>query len=266
MTRFGTALRILARRGMWLIPVAAILLVWALLPHLVSVQSYKLPRLGGVLRAAWTGASDGVLYRATVASLLRLAVSFVVGAGLGVIFGLLMATSRVVMYFAEPIAAFLQAIAGVAWIPLAIVWFGFGNGPVIFVVSNAIFFIVLYNTLLGVRRIPPALTQATRTLGAGRMRLMREVVVPGAMVSVLTGLRSGLAFGWRALIAVEIIAANTGLGYVTLSASSNYRSDLLVAAVLEVGLLWLLMDRLLLVPLERHTIERWGLVSRGHAR
>lgn len=251
---------------MWILPVGLLLLMWAVAPTVIHAKAYKLPTIGGVVRATATGVTDGVLYRATIASLGRLAIAFILGAVLGIIVGLAMATSRVVMYVAEPVVAFFQAVAGVAWIPLAIVWFGFGTGPVLFVVGNAVFFIVVYNTVLGVRQIPIVLISAARTLGASRFRLLREVIVPGALVSVLTGLRGGLAFGWRALIAVEIIAASTGLGYITVSASANYQSALIIVAIIEVGLLWLAMDRFLLRTIERRTIERWGLILKEQVR
>ncbi|MGO1051288.1 ABC transporter permease [Crossiella sp. CA198] len=254
--------RLLAGRALWLVPVLLLLLGWALLPVLVDLPAYQLPRLAEVAATGWRLLVDGTLAQAIGASLLRLAVAFLIGAGLGLLLGLSMAASRVLTLLLEPIVAFFQAVAGIAWIPLAIVWFGFGDGPVLFVVANAIFFIVLYNTLLGVHGIQRVLPQAVRTLGGTRWQVLREVLLPGAMVSVLAGLRTGLAFGWRALVAVELIAANSGMGFLTLSASRNYQSEVVVVAIVVVGLLWLAMDRLLLRPIERRTVVRWGMVRK----
>lgn len=250
-----------ARKRLWLIPVACLVALWLVVPRVATVPAYKLPRLDVVLKTMWRLVQNGTLLRATGDSLVRLAIAFVLGAVLGTSIGMLIGLNRWVRLFIEPLVAFFQSVAGVAWIPLAIVWFGFGTGPALFVIGNVIFFVVLYNTLQGVEAIQPIMYHTLHTLGASRLEIIREVVVPGALVSVLTGLRSGLAFGWRALIAVEMIAANTGLGYLSLDAARDYRGDVVVGTIIVVGLIWLLMDHLLLGPLQRRTVARWGLVS-----
>ncbi|ELS58235.1 putative Binding-protein-dependent transport systems inner membrane component (Precursor) [Streptomyces viridochromogenes Tue57] len=248
---------------MWLIPVTCLLAAWAVIPPALDVPAYKLPRLDGTLDRLWQITSDGTLAEAIGNSLLRLGEGFLIGAGLGLTVGLLMATNAKVTAFVEPVVAFFQAVAGIAWIPLAIVWFGFGSGPVLFVVANAIFFIVLYNTILGVESIQPVLINALRTLGGTKRDVMREVIVPGALVSVLTGLRSGLAFGWRALIAVELIANSPGLGFLSRQAEGARDGETIIIVVLVVGALWLAMDSLILGPLQERTVVRWGMVASG---
>jgi NitT/TauT family transport system permease protein/taurine transport system permease protein len=176
--------------------------------------------------------------------------------------GIGIALDKHVAGFCEPLVIFFQSIAGIAWVPLAVIWFGFGQGTVIFVVANAVFFIVLFNTITGVQSVQPALKQVVLTLGGSGWDVLREVVLPGAMVNIFAGLRTGLAFGWRALVAAEMIAGNIGLGYMTLEAAQWYKSGVIVAGILVIGCLWLLMDRLLLRPIELRTVERWGLLRR----
>jgi ABC-type nitrate/sulfonate/bicarbonate transport system permease component len=248
------------RLRLWLVPVAIIFVAWFAAPNLVDVPAYKLPSPAMVWGELLTMALDGSLVAGIIGSLGRLAISFVVGVGLAIPLGIGIAVNKHVAGFFEPLVVFFQSIAGVAWVPLAIIWFGFGQGAVIFVVANAVFFIVLFNTITGVQSIQPTLKQAVLTLGGSQWDVLREVVLPGALTNILSGLRTGLAFGWRALVAAEMIAGNIGLGYMTLEAAQWYKSGVIVAGIIIIGCLWLLMDRLLLRPLELRTVERWGLL------
>jgi NitT/TauT family transport system permease protein/taurine transport system permease protein len=126
-----------------------------------------------------------------------------------------------------------------------------------------VFFIVAYNTLLGVTTIPHAIRNAAASLGAGQWALLTEVLLPGALPNIVTGIRTGLGFAWRALIAAEMIATNVGLGYMLFVARDFYRTEVIVLGMIVIGLIWLLIDRLILVRLERGTIERWGMVRRA---
>ncbi|MCL5110276.1 MAG: ABC transporter permease [Chloroflexi bacterium] len=248
------------RLRLWMIPVSLALAAWLVAPNVVDVPAYKLPSMAMVWEEFARMASDGTLLAGIAGSLWRLAISFCIGVGLAIPLGVGIALNRHVAGFFEPLVIFFQSIAGVAWVPLAIIWFGFGQGAVVFVVANAVFFIVLFNTITGVQSIQPTLKQAVLTLGGSNWDVLREVVLPGAMVNILSGLRTGLAFGWRALVAAEMIAGNIGLGYMTLEAAQWYKSGVIVAGIIVIGCLWLLMDRLLLRPLEMRTVERWGLL------
>jgi len=113
---------------------------------------------------------------------------------------------------------------------------------------------------LGVTGIAMPLRHAAASLGASRWQLLTEVLLPGALPNIVTGIRTGLGFAWRGLIAAEMIATNVGLGYMLFVARDFYRTEVIVLGMIVIGVLWLLIDRLLLAPLERATIERWGLV------
>lgn len=244
---------------LWTIPVVVILIAWAVIPPLFDVPEYKAPPPLAVVEALIEIIVSGALLEAVMGSLGRLLLAFGIGTALGISLGMLMASSRSVLRYVTPLVVFFQAIAGVAWIPLAILWFGLGTGPVVFVVANAVFFIVLFNTIMGVQSIPPRLYDAARVLGASRWDLIREVSLPGALVSVLAGAKSGLAFGWRALIGAELIVAGSGLGFLVLQGSRDFRGDIVLAAIPIIGLLWLVMDRIL-TSVEARTVGRWGIV------
>src|SRR6516164_3051135 len=136
-----------------LIPLVVLVAAWLLLPRLFVVPEYKLPRLGEVVRAFIVLVEDGTLVSNMLSSLARLGVATVLGGLLGWIVGLGIARNRAVAVFVRPLVVFLQSIAGIAWVPLAIVWFGYGNGPTMFVVANVVFFIMLFNTIVGIQTI-----------------------------------------------------------------------------------------------------------------
>jgi NitT/TauT family transport system permease protein/taurine transport system permease protein len=166
----------------------------------------------------------------------------------------------------NPLAVFFNAISGIVWLPLMITWIGIGTALAVFLIWNTVFFIVFQNTVLGVQLVPEVLEQGVRALGAGRMETLRSVTLPGALPYILTGIRSGLGFGWRALIAAELVGAASGLGTMIFDAAEYHRSDIIMSGCLIIGTIAIIMDRWLLLPIERRTVQRWGLVSDAEAR
>lgn len=248
--------------GVFVLPFAVVIAVWLVVAESRIMPRMFLPSPIAVATALWELLLDGRLLTNVAHSLGRLLVGGVVSVGLGVGLGVLLGLNRGLAQFLEPPISFLNALSGIAWIPLAILWFGIGPVAVTFILWNSIFFLVLFNTLLGVRSVPLIYQNAILTLGAGRRRVITDVLLPGALPNIALGLRMGLGFGWRALIAAEMIGTTTGLGFMIFDASYFLRSDVILAGILVIGVIWLITDQLLLAPLERRTIERWGLVSR----
>lgn len=213
--------------------------------------------------AVWSVLVDGIRDRSLFghlgASLGRLALGVVVAGSVGVVAGVAVGISRRLAVLVEPLAGFFNAISGIVWLPLAITWFGLSWQTVLFVIGNSVFFTVFFNTLVGVRAVPRLYEQAILTLGASRWRTVRDVLVPGALPSIVTGVRLGLGFGWRALIAAELVAVTKGLGYMIYSAGNYLRTDIILAGIIVIGAVALSMDALILVPIERATVQRWGL-------
>jgi ABC-type nitrate/sulfonate/bicarbonate transport system permease component len=253
----------LLRIGLPLIPFAVLLAAWVVGWQVAEPNLATFPSVGQVWRTVERLTGNGELQDNVVASVLRWSAGFAVGAITGAALGVLAGLNRFVARLIEPLAVFFTAMSGIVWIPLAIVWFGIGTATVVFVIWNAVFFMVFANTLLGVRSVQPVLEDAARTLGAGRAHIVTRVVIPGAMPHILSGLRSGAGFGWRALIAAEIIGASAGLGAMIYQAKEFLRSDVIVTGVIMIGLIGLALDMLVLAPIERRTIERWGLVETG---
>ncbi len=246
--------------GAFVAPLLILLLLWEVLVRAFHVDPRVFPDAESVARAGIDAVRDGTLVRHIGASLARVAVGTLLAVLISIPLGVAMGLSRAVSVFLTPLFRFFSVLAGIAWIPIATLWFGYGFGAITFVIFNAVFFVVTYNTLLGVSRIPLQLRQAAASLGAGRWMMLTEVILPGALPNIVTGVRTGLGFAWRGLIAAEMIATNVGLGYMLFLARDFYRTEVIVFGMIVIGILWLLIDRLLLVPLERATIERWGMV------
>ena len=247
----------------FLLPLLALLVAWELIVRGFDVNARVFPGIAPVLNAGLEAIQDGSLIRHIGASLARIALGTFIGIVLAVPLGILMGVSSAVSTFVTPLLRFFSVLAGIAWIPIATLWFGYGFGAITFVIFNAVFFVVAYNTLLGVTSIPMQLRNAAASLGASRLQIFAEVLLPGALPNIVTGIRTGLGFAWRGLIAAEMIATNVGLGYMLFVARDFYRTEVIVLGMIIIGLLWLLIDRLMLAPLERATIERWGLVRRA---
>ena len=244
------------------VPFLLLIAAWALLPHVLAYPAYMLPPIDAVLDYARESLLDGSLVRNVLASLARLAAGFAIGMALAVPLGLAIALNRHVADLFRPLLSFLQAIAGIAWVPLTIIWLGIGNGSVIFVIANTIFFASLYNTVVGVQSIPIALHRAVRSHGGRGVALLTNLILPGALVQILLGMRTSMAYGWRALVASEMIAGTSGLGYMTMEAVQWQRTETILLGMIIIGLLWVIMDRAIFTPIERRTVGRWGLLQR----
>ena len=244
------------------LPALVLLALWFALPRLIEYPAYMLPPLSQVGQRFAAAVGDGSLAIHMGASLSRLGIGFIIGNGLAIPLGIAIAMNRHASDLLRPLLTFLQSIAGIAWVPLAIIWFGLGRGAVIFVIANTIFFASIYNTVVGVQSIPNTLHRAVRSHGGRGWQVFSELILPGALVQIILGFRTSMAYGWRALVAGEMIAGTSGLGYMTIEAVQWYKTETIIMGMVVIGFLWLAMDRLLFIPLERATIVRWGLVQR----
>lgn len=252
--------RRLASAFWFTLPLLALVAIWALVVRIFEVHPRVFPDVPAVGRAALDAVRDGTLIQHVAASMGRVLAGTALALVVAIPMGVAMGISAGVSAFFTPILRFFSVLAGIAWIPIATLWFGYGFGAIVFVIFNAVFFVVTYNTLLGLASIPMPLRHAAASLGAGPRQMLFEVLLPGALPNIVTGIRTGLGFAWRGLIAAEMIATNVGLGYMLFVARDFYRTEIIVLGMIVIGLLWLLIDRWLLVPLERATMERWGMV------
>lgn len=248
--------------GTWALVLAGLLGAWSVAAATLPVPDYFLPPPTAVLGALAELATKGILPTYVAESLRRIVLAGLLGLVVGVPLGLFLGISRRVADFVYPVLNFFQSISGIAWLPLILVWFGFGERTILIAVNYTVLFPLIFNALLGVRSVPPIYANALRTLGASRWRIGWDVLLPGALPNIATGMRLGLAYGWRALIAAEMLVGAHGLGFMIFNAQNFHLTARIMLGMGIIGVLWLLLDYFLLRPLEDATIARWGLVQR----
>lgn len=244
-----------------IIPFALLILGWALAPKFIHYPAYKLPPPLHVWHKFMTMLPHGSLMTNIWVSLERLGIGYILGNAVAIPLGLAVALNRTVAEILRPVLSFFQSIAGIAWVPLSIVWFGFGMGSVLFIIANTIFFSSIYSTVTGVQSIPPVLYRAALSHGASRRDVLLHVVLPGALVQIIVGLRTSMAYGWRALVAAEMIAGTNGLGYMTIEAVQWYQTAVVIVGMAIIGVLWLILDQLVFKSIEKVTVQKWGLIA-----
>ncbi len=244
-------------------PFLPLLGLWVWATHVEVWPPIFLPPPSKVLASLWDLLRKGIYPLHVGDSLSRLVAGALISLVLGVAVGVVLGVNRLAGRFFYPLLSFFQSVAEIGWLPLAVIWFGFGFRTILFVIGYTIFFPMVFSTLVGVRTVPPNLVRSALTLGARRHHVIFEILLPGAFPSIVTGIRVGMGYGWRALIAAEMLVGETGLGFMIFDARKFHLTERIILGMLTIGLLWLLTDRLILKPLEAETIERWGLTAKA---
>lgn len=192
---------------------------------------------------AWLSwAVSGELIGDAIGSLYRVIVGFAIGAALALPLGLTMGASARVYAWLNPLVQLLRPIPPIAYIPLAILWFGLGNPPAVFLIALGAFFPVLMNTIAGVRQVDGIYLRAARNLGAGGATMFVRVILPAATPYILSGVRIGIGTAFIVVIVSEMIAVNNGLGFRILEAREYFWSDKIMAGMISIGLIGLAID------------------------
>jgi len=194
-----------------------------------------------ILQAAWDLIVSGELFRHLRDSLKREAVAFL-WATTSIPIGIAMGWWRPVHDQVDPLIEMLRPVPPLAWIPLSILWFGIGDTQNQFIIFLGIFFPILLNTIAGVKGVEPNLIRAARCLGANDWNILWRVVLKAALPQIVTGIRIGLGVGWMALVAAELVGANSGLGFLINDARTVLRTDYVIVGMATIGLVGLLID------------------------
>jgi NitT/TauT family transport system permease protein/taurine transport system permease protein len=245
-----------------LVPFIPVVALWAIVAYAGVFPRAFFPTPGDVVHSFGDLTYKGILPDYLEDSVVRLVVGAAAGMVIGIPLGLLVGLSPRANAALWPVLLFFQAIGDIAWLPILLIWFGFGLTTMTFVIVYTVLFPVVLNTALGVRSVPTDLHRAALSLGASRARVVWEVVVPGALPNIMTGLRNGLGYGWRALIAAEIIVGTSGIGFLMFDARRAGSVVEIVVGMIVLGLLWYVVDGWILAPIERATGQRWGMVTR----
>lgn len=254
--------RIAHELGPPLAGVAGLLAVWAIVSAVTSPATVPSPE--EVRRAFVRGMSDGTIPEAAVKTLIRLAFSFAVSIVVGTSLGVGLGLNELVRRAVRPLVVALQVTPYIAWLPLAVVWFGLSERAVVFVAIVGAFPSVTLATISSFGQVPPLLKRAGRTLGAEGWQLYRDVIFPAALPGYLGGLQQAWGFAWKALMAGELITAGlsaTGLGQ--LLARSQNDVPALLATVAVIVVIGVLVEYLVFVRIDRRIRARRGLLAGG---
>jgi ABC-type nitrate/sulfonate/bicarbonate transport system permease component len=267
LNAYGLARRRRERRRRTLrgaIGIAVLLAVWQAMSVAYDLQLILPPPLA-VARTivdTLTLNTDRWLYGANIyqhlaASFVRAVSGFAIASAFAIPLGLLVGRFRSVREYIDPVIRSLYPIPGIAWIPLAILWFGLGNTAVIFVVFIAEFFPLYFNTEAGSRNINPILIDAARCFGARSFTLLRRVILPASLPYIVTGMRIALGGAWRMIVAGEMLASQSGIGSVLMESRYQLRATDLMMAMILISVVGYATERLIVGTLENKTTEKW---------
>jgi len=204
----------------------------------------------------------GLLLKYMAASLFRVTWGFALAVLVGVPFGLVLGWYARAFQAFNPMIQIFRPISPIAWIPVAILWFGVSDAAPVFLIFLASVFPITVSAIASVQNMQPVYLRAARNFGLSRWQLFRRVVFPSCLPQVITGIRIALGVAWLVVVAAEMIAVNSGLGYLIIDArNAGKRYDLVVAGMVMIGLIGLVLD-LLVRQLEKFDEVRWGYANR----
>ena len=247
----GVAVRIVWRTLLALVGFALLIGGWHLMAASGRFSPLLLPSPSDVYDTARQLFSNGSLTTDVLASLKRVSIGYALGVAAGVSLGVLFGAVKLLSAIFRPVLEVLRPIPGIAWIPLAIVWFGIGNASSYFIVAIACFFPIFVNTHSAVTSVEGRYLEVARCLGATRRMQALEVTVPAALPRILTGLRVGLGVAWMTVIAAELVAARSGLGYMIQLNRELLQTPAVIVGMALIGLIGFAMSAALEV------LERW---------
>ena len=224
-----------------LLPVAIVAL-WEALCRANLIRVIALPAPSTVAVTLWGLCVSGQLFVHIGASLLRVLEGFTGAAVLGLVLGVAVGISTTFARLTDFLIQILRPIPPIAWIPLAILWFGIGELSKVYIIFLGAFFPIIVGVIEGIRQTDNRYVEVAAVLEASRWKLVRKVVLPGALPTIITGLRIGLGNAWVCVVAAELIAAERGVGYIIVDGREMSRPDLVIAGMISIGIIGKLMD------------------------
>ncbi len=249
----------LPRRALALLLPAILLILWETLSRFGVITPHLLPPPSALAETAYTLAIDGSLFTHIGVSSARVAAGFVIGASFGLLVGTLVALNRTSESLLDPSLQALRAVPSLAWVPLLLLWLGIDLAPKLTLIAIGTFFPMYLATVSSLRNVDRKLVEVGVQLGFSRVSLLQQIYFPASLPGIMTGLRSSLGLGWMFLVAAELIAATSGLGYLLTDGRETGRADLVLVAIIALALLGKASDALL-VALERRVL-RWRDVA-----
>ncbi len=234
-----------------------LVLAWEAVKLVMEVPEYMLPGPERVVEALLSMSVSGELLKNTVASLFRVTWGFYLAVFTAIPMGLFLGRNLFAMKALTPIINFLRPISPLAWIPIALMWFGIGDNPAIFLIFLASFFPMLVFTMSAVTNIKPIYFRVARNFGLNGRDLYLKVILPAALPGILVGVRITLGTAWLVIVAAEMIAVKSGLGYLIIDARNSLRMDKVIAGMIVIGFVGLVLD-ILIRQVEKFPTVEWS--------
>lgn len=241
-----------------------IVISWYLYTTFSNVPNSLLPKIQNVFTAFNEMVSQGQLQNDLAVSFLRVVKGFLVSGVIGILLGAMMGMSQKISAMLLPTITAIRQIPVIAWIPLIILWAGIGEGSKVVIIVIAASFPVLVNTLSGFTSTPAGYIEVARLYNLNRWQTFLKVYLPHALPQMLVGLKLGLSVSWMALVASELIAASSGIGYRMNDARSLMRSDKVIVCMVVIGLAGIIMDKVISIIFE--TITPWEKIAKSEGK
>lgn len=239
-----------------LIILTVLMIAWHLAANRIN-NTLLLPYFPETVNAFFTAWVDPKIMSNLALTLRRVFTGFIYAFIIGIPIGLLMGYSKTAMQAISPILNSVRQVPIMAWVPLSIIWFGLGDGPTVFLIAMSAVFPLAINTIAGVQGIDPNYYNAARSMGASLPNIIRDIVVPGALPSILTGCRLAMGFGWMSVICAEFIATSAGFGFLMVEAQVRLETAQLYALMVMSGLVGFFIDKGFLIVEKNLTAWRY---------
>ncbi len=222
-----------------------ILLLWELTVRFSGWSEHVFPGPSIVIVSFWELVADGTLFKHSVASLFRVTAGFYLAMLFGIPLGIFLGRLETARFFLNPIIQFLRPISPLAWIPLSMLWFGIGDKPAVFLIFLSSFFPLVVSTTIAVSSINPIYFQVASNFNFSRTEVVMKIVVPAIIPEVVTALRLTVTIAWLVVVAAEMIAVQSGLGYLILDSRNALRMDYVMDGMIAIGIIGLFLDNIM---------------------
>ncbi|MGH9969617.1 MAG: ABC transporter permease [Pyrinomonadaceae bacterium] len=250
----------MASRLRGVLAIILIAVLWEALSRASLINPNIIPPLSVVIETIFKETTQGRLVSDALHSLRRVLVGFGISAVLAISLGILAALMKYVGDLVRPIVDLIRPIPPIAWIPIALLWFGFGDPPAYFLVGLGAFFPIFTNAYLGVSLVEQETVEVALCHGASRQLLFREVILPQALPLIFVGLRTGLGVAWMVVITAELVGAQSGLGYMIQISRAQLQAEQVVAGMVVIGLIGFGLNRIMIM------LARWFMPWRERGK
>lgn len=234
---------------------------WLAVDVFEIVKSYTLPSPLGVAERCIELLEDGTLVQATINSLGRGFVGYVIAVGIGVFLGLLLHQSKYLQKNLKPVILGMQTLPSVCWVPFSILWFGLSTEAILFVVIMGATFSIAIAVDNAIKNVPPIYIKAALTMGAKKMQLYRQVIFPACLPELVSGLKQGWSFAWRALMAGEVMTTSIGLGQTLITGRDLADINQVMLVMIVIVLVGIVIDKCIFSVIENRMLKKRGLLN-----